>query len=204
VPRTISIFGGLPFKTRSTTIVLSHVTPLYIAFSRRPNELTSTQRASTTSTAAARSCASVCGAVAEYSGTDKSNVHSNVRNMTGLVRQTSKEFPVPGLAAADSELNGVRYFLDWLGGLALKAAVHCLYALLLAGEFVALVYYGYLWVYVPTSAAPGARDGAGLIFVMLGVLFGAGILWAILASITTSVLQMIFPWWEPPSSDEDI
>lgn len=93
-------------------------------------------------------------------------------------------------------------FLDWLGGLIVHGSVTLLYVLLVASEFALLAYVGYASVFAPMAAAPGSRDGAGLIFVGLIILVGVFIGWAMLVSITTSILKAVFPWWTPPESDE--
>lgn len=65
-------------------------------------------------------------------------------------------------------------------------------------QFVYLVHLGFEKVYAPMSAAPGARDGAGLLIVVPGVLFGAGVVAVVIGVIEVKLIQLVFPDWSPP------
>ncbi|MCC6740343.1 MAG: hypothetical protein IT452_14960 [Planctomycetia bacterium] len=60
------------------------------------------------------------------------------------------------------------------------------------------LYLGYTRIYGPMSAAPGARDGMGLILVLGAVAVGSCVATAILAAVEWSLLKRVLPWWEPP------
>lgn len=96
----------------------------------------------------------------------------------------------------------MRGCLGSLGDLVGYGLVTLLYVLLVAGEFAAVAYFGYASVYAPMAAAPGSRDGAGLLIVGLFILFGIFVAWSILAAMTAQILQAVFPWWTPPETSE--
>lgn len=68
-------------------------------------------------------------------------------------------------------------------------------------QFVGFVYLGFERVYAPLAAAPGARDGAGLLIVASGVLLGAAVGAAVLSFIEVKLVQVAFPDWSPPDTD---
>ncbi len=96
----------------------------------------------------------------------------------------------------------LRYILNGLLSGAVNCLVDLLYGLLAIAEFVACFYVGYQWVYVPLAASPGARDGTGLLFVMLFVLVGALVAAAMLTNLTKHFLRTVFPWWSPTLLEE--
>lgn len=84
-----------------------------------------------------------------------------------------------------------------LGALAGPAVTLAFFASVLL-QFGLCLYLGYTRVYAPMSAAPGARDGMGLILVMGAVFAGSLVATAILAAVEWSILKQAVPWWEPP------
>lgn len=91
--------------------------------------------------------------------------------------------------------------MDELKAYLLRKLNEFVFKLALALQFLFFLYLGYLKVYEPISRAPGARDGAGLLFVMGFVLVGAGIATAVVAALEASVIRSIFPDWRPPDLD---
>jgi len=79
--------------------------------------------------------------------------------------------------------------------------VGAIYAILVALDLAVTGWY--LWgpMVAGPAAAPGARDGPGLIFVFLFWLCVTGMLTAMLVAVQTAILKRIFPWWEPPETD---
>lgn len=94
--------------------------------------------------------------------------------------------------------NLLKEVLGFFGMLLLHGLVSVAYAVVLLLEFLFCLYLSYQWVYVPAAAAPGSRDGLGLLFVMLLCFTGAAIPTAILAAMQASLIKNFLPDWEPP------
>lgn len=90
----------------------------------------------------------------------------------------------------------LRYLLGTSVSLVANAALDVVYAVLCAIEFVACGYLTYTGIFAPMAAAPGSRDGPGLIFVGLVLLVGVIFVATMLASATKALMRSILPDWE--------
>lgn len=92
----------------------------------------------------------------------------------------------------------VKKLLGFIKELILDQILSGLFAAAVLMQFISLFYLAYVGIYEPIAAAPGARDGMGLILVLGGIFLGVTIVTSILASIEARILKRMFPWWYPP------
>lgn len=83
----------------------------------------------------------------------------------------------------------------------LEMAVNAAFLLCFVLQTIVLMYLGYIWVYQEMAQRPGARDGMGLLLVMVGILVGSILISGILSALEAGLLKCVLPWWEPPDVD---
>lgn len=82
-----------------------------------------------------------------------------------------------------------------------NAMIDVTYAVICAAEVVLCLWIGYSWFFAPMAAAPGSRDGAGLLLVG-PVILGLSLLPAmVMVNGTRSVFRAFFPNWRPVNFD---
>ncbi len=90
----------------------------------------------------------------------------------------------------------IRELLGDLWSVVVDGLIDLVYGLLCLVQFLFCCSLGYYWIFQPMASTPGARDGTGLLFVMLFILVGAVIVSIGLSVPTRRLLKSIFPRWE--------